>query len=194
MIRQQKLRCPNPIIRHLQAIPNCCMQPSPSLVKHYPLAIGLAVLLLPYIYKLLILPFTFRSYFAHPTPSVSNSTGKVVLTTTSSIIQSSSISTSTTTVAGGFNLWRGVLEVIGPKAEDKQDKSVKTTHSTTPKSKATSTSTVTSVKVTTIKDVKTVTKSVTKSFTKSITETVQITLQNPIEEPENRRKCRYRGN
>ena len=39
------------------------------------------------------------------------------------------------------------------------------------------------MKVTTVKDVKTVTKSVTKSFTKSVTETVQITLQNPIEEP-----------
>ena len=154
------------------------MQPSPSLVKHYPLAVGLTILLLPYIYKLLVLPFTFRSYFTHPTSSVSSSiTGKIVLKT-SLIAQSSSISTSTTT-AGGFNLWRGVRQVIGPKGEDKPDKSVKTTLSTTTKSKATSKSTssptVTSVKVTTVKDVKTVTK--------SVTETVQITLQNPIEEP-----------
>ena len=161
------------------------MQPSPSLVKHYPLAIGLAFLLLPYIYKLLVLPFTFRSYFAHPTPSVSSSTGKVVLKT-SSIAQSSAISTSTTT-SGGFDLWRGVLQIIGPKGEDKADESVKTTRSTTTKAKATSkststsTSTVTSVKVTTVKDVKTVTKSI--SVTKSVTETVQITLQNSIEDP-----------
>jgi hypothetical protein len=170
------------------------MQPSPSLVKHYPLAVGLAILLLPYIYRLLVLPFTFRGYSAHPTSSVSSSTGKVVLKT-SSIVQSISISTSTTT-AGGFNLWKGVLQVIGPKDEDKLDKNVKTKRSTTTKSKAksksTSTQTVTSVKVTTVKDVKTVTKSitksvtksVTKSITKSITETVQVTLQNPVEESE----------
>ena len=154
------------------------MQLAPSLVKHYPLALGLAILLLPYIYKLLILPFTFRSYFGHPKSSVSR-TGKVVLTT-SSIAQSSSITTSSTT-AEGFNLWRGVRQVVGAKGEDKPDKSVKITPSTTTKAKPTSKSisTTTSIKVTTVEDVKTVTKSVTKS----VTETVQITLQNPIEEP-----------
>ena len=156
------------------------MQLAPSLVKHYPLALALAILLLPYIYKLLILPFTFRSYFVHPKSSF-GSTGKVL---TSSIIQSSSITTSSTTAAG-FNLWGGVRQVIGPKRKDKPNKSAKITSSTTTKSKPTSKSisTTTSIKVTTIKDVKTVTKSVTKSITKSVTEPVQITLQNPVEEP-----------
>jgi hypothetical protein len=152
------------------------MKPSPSLVKHYPLALGLAILLLPYIYRLLVLPFTFRGYFAHPTPSVTNSTGKVVLKT-SSILQSSSISTSTTT-AGGFNLWRGLRQAIGPKGDDKLDRGVKTSSSTS-KAESKSTTTVTIAKGTTVKNVKTVTTSVTKS----VTETVQITLHNPIEEP-----------
>lgn len=172
-------------IRHLLF----CMRPAESpFVNHYPLAIGLVVLLLPYFYNLLFLPFTALNYFtSHQTLSrgvgsnrvSTRVTGKVDKTSLKSL--SSSISTTTTSAAtsGRFNFWRGVQQIVGPKWEESSPNSAKTTSSKSTKSTSTSQSTFTStsisVQITTVKDVKTVTE--------SVTQTVQVTVEKPVEEP-----------
>lgn len=156
-----------------------------DLVQHYPLALGLTVLLLPYLYQLLLSPFTLVHYLRR-----NPAAGKEVVKTSSSLsfTQPSSSTTATssavvTSTAGGFNFWKGVRQIVGPKWEVPPDKtskstrSVKTSAKSKSKSKSTSTSTSSSKstkgRVTTVKDVKTVTK--------SVTETLQITLEKPIE-------------
>jgi hypothetical protein len=147
--------------------------------NNYPLAIGLGILLLPYIWSALLFPFRLSSYLS----GSGKSTAKVVKTTTS--LTSSIARPSTTTTAAGFNLWKGVRGVIGPKWEappGKSTKSVstKTTSKYTKKGKSTvSVSVSVSISTTTVKDVKTVTKSVThqkgaKTVTKSVTQTVAV--------------------
>src|SRR5271157_963362 len=91
------------------------------LVEQYPLALGLAVLLLPYVYHLLLLPFTLGNYYLrNPTPGklVVKASSSVSLTQsslrTSSITAVTTVTTATTT-GGGFNLWKGVGYVVGPK-------------------------------------------------------------------------------
>ena len=161
--------------------------------NNYPLAIGLGILLLPYIWSALLLPFRLSSYLS----GSGKSTAKVVKTTTSLTSSlTSSIARPTTTTAAGFNLWKGVRGVIGPKWEappDKSTKSVstKTTSKYTKKGKTTvSVSVSVSVSTTTVKDVKTVTKSVThqkgaKTVTKSVTQTVAVEkiVEKVVEKP-----------
>jgi hypothetical protein len=142
------------------------------LVEHYPLALGLAVLLLPYIFHLLLLPFTFGNYLLNPT------SGKVVVKSSSSVSLTQSrlrtspittVTTATTTTGGGFNLWKGIRYVVGPRKKA-STKSTRSLSKSTSKSKPTK-----AAKVKTVKDIKTVTK--------KVTQTVQVTLEKPVEAP-----------
>src|SRR5277367_3891039 len=166
---------------------------SPSLVKHYPLALGLLVLLLPYCYRLLLLPFTLRGYL-----SSKRASDNIEVNTTTSTVSLSTFSTTSTTrearsASRGYNIWRGVREFVGPKWEDSSGKGEKSTISSVSiatKQQKPKKSSSTSVKFSTIKSIKTVTKSyttsvtksVTKSITKSVTETVQVAPEKQVEE------------
>lgn len=163
-----------------------------SLVKHYPLAIGLLVLLFPYFYRLLLFPFTVRnSLSTHGAGNEDVSTTSRISVSTSSSSSTSSSVTSTSTKRG-YNIWKGVRQFVGPKAEEKDDKR-KQTHSVSTKKQKSKRKPVppapTSIKTSTVKSTKTVTKSftksvtksVTQSITKSITETVQLTLEKEVE-------------
>ena len=149
------------------------------LVEHYPLALGLIVLLVPYIYHLLLLPFTLGSYLLSPTPGKVVKSSSSVSPTQSSLRTSSitTVTTATTATGGGFNLWKGIRYVVGPKRKTSTQKTKSTRSiSKSTKSKSTSKSKTTKpAKVKTVKDIKTVTK--------SVTQTVQVTLEKPGEEP-----------
>jgi hypothetical protein len=168
------------------------MRPSTpsSLVKHYPLAIGLFVLLLPYFYRLLIFPFTFRnSVSTHEAGDVEVSTSSTISTSTFSSLSTSSSASSSG--KGGYYFWKAFR---GPKSEgqDDKEKESRTTSVSTKKQqtkKGPPAPVPTSIKFSTIKSTKTVTKSytksvtksVTKSITKSVTETIQLTLEKEVE-------------
>jgi hypothetical protein len=137
------------------------MRPVPTLVKHYPLAIGLAILLLPYLYSLLLFPFTIRNYLTKP-----RTTSKVA----SSVVKTTLI-TSTSTTAG-YNFWRGFRTA---SSESNTSSTLPTSKKTTGKTTSTKDK---STKSSAIKQ-KTVTKSVTA--TKSVTETIKFTLEKPVE-------------
>jgi hypothetical protein len=148
------------------------MRPQPQYFGNsYPLAIALGLLLLPYIWSALLFPFRISSYL-----SGSGKSSKVVK---SSISLTTSIVKPTSTAAG-FNLWKGVRGVIGPKWEAPPDISAKSvsTKTTSKYTKQGKGSPTVSISVKTIKEVTTVTKSVTpkhaaKTVTKSITQTVE---------------------
>ena len=154
--------------------------------KYYPLFIGLAVLLLPYLWGLFILPFRLHSYLRSPSldkeevtivVSSSSSSASPISTTTTQV------ATSTTSRANRFHIWKGVKELVRPKWEDpphvdytspSSQVASKTIRTTTTKFK-----TVTKPSVTTVRDQKTLTKSLTevKKFTETqkLTETWKVT-------------------
>lgn len=147
---------------------------TPDLIKHYPLALGLAVLLVPYLYSLLLFPFTVLNYVSRRPHSDDRARVKA-----SSVIATSS------SASERFNLWKGVRQVVGPRWESTPVKSTslgstvtkRTTTSTTTKSTSKSASTKSKKSTTTTKVGQ---AKETRTVTKSVTETVQVIVENPV--------------
>ena len=150
---------------------------TPDLIKHYPLALGLAVLLVPYLYSLLLFPFTVLNYVSKRPHGDDRARVK----------PSSVIATSGSTTEK-FNLWKGVRQVVGPRWERTPAKSTSLsstvtkrttgTKSTTTKSTSKSASTK-SKKSTSTATTKVGPAKETRTITKSVTETVQV-VDNPV--------------
>jgi hypothetical protein len=164
---------PNPPHRHRPRI-GVPMRPALGLSStNYPLLLGLAVLLLPYLWSLVLLPFKLRGNF--------RSEGKSAAPTIQSPVAEGETLTATTERGNrdGFTIWRGLKGIIGPRWEDApltretRTKEITKTKSVTRTTRVTQTKEVTKTKSVTETTRVTQTKEVTK--TKSVTQTTRVT-------------------
>jgi len=155
---------------------------APQVVKTYPLAIGLLVLLLPYLYSALVFPFSARSHFSK-TPEKDELTSSSL----SSIATAPSVTQSVSTAAGGFYFWGRSKQSTKPKTwENRLTRPVK--HSTVQPLKSSAaprylfSRPIPSVSISLSTKSVTVTKAKgVKTVTRSVTQTVQVTVQKPAE-------------
>jgi hypothetical protein len=124
----------------------------------------LGILFLPYFYRVLLLPFTLRSYFR------GNIEGD-------SLVGTSSVVVAKPTTAR-FDLWRGVRAVVGPMWESPPDTTKISSKRVTATTKAKA-----PVKPEKVTAVKTVTKSVTQTVQQTVQIPVQVYETPSIEDP-----------